>query len=240
MAIYHRDIEQRDEHWFQLRCGIPTASEMDRIITPTGKASKQCMAYMHRLLAEWVLHEPIMSDYESRYMTLGIENEDAAAKAFEFQTGHQVSTVGFVTTDDGLVGCSPDRLVGDYGTLELKCPAIQTHVGYLLDGSIYDEYRVQVQSQLWICELDKAWIVSYHPKLAPHIDEIGREEDFIASLSAAVRKFVDRMCEAREDLHRRFGPFPWEMNKEPDVDPFGVTEEDVEAILAMRGEGVPF
>ena len=207
MPIYHDRIEQRTADWFQIRAGIPTASDMERIITHGGKASGQAEAYMNKLLAEWVLGEAIVGDYESRHMLDGRENEEPAVKAFEFQTGLKTAKVGFVTTDDGLIGCSPDRLVEDHGTLEIKCPASQTHIGYLLSTSVADDYKVQVQAQMWICEREKSWVSAYHPRLAPVIIEIPRDDAFIAKISAAVRTFVDVMLAKRLELEKRFGPF---------------------------------
>lgn len=32
-------------------------------------------------------------------------------RAYCFEQNCEVSRVGFVTTDDGLIGCSPDRLI---------------------------------------------------------------------------------------------------------------------------------
>jgi YqaJ-like recombinase protein len=162
---------------------------------------------MNRLLAEWVLGEPITTEVDTPWMEHGREFEEAAVKAFEFQTDLETSPVGFVTTDDGLIGCSPDRLVGEIGTLELKCPAPNTHIGYLLSTSVADDHRVQNQAQMWICEREKSWVSSYHPKLPPIILPIDRDEEFIEKLSASVRAFVDVMLQRRIELETRFGPF---------------------------------
>lgn len=224
MPIYHNYFEQRSAEWYRMRLGIPTASEMDRIITPTGKPSKQATGYMNRLLAEWVLGEPIESEYDSPYMQAGRDNEAAAVKAFEFQTGLETSEIGFVTTDDGMAGCSPDRLVSDMGTLELKCPAPHTQISYLMQESVADEYRIQVQAQLWICEREKSWVSSYHPKLPPVILEIPRDDDLISKIADAVREFCDLLLQKRESLERTFGPFV----RPERVSQLNNTEEDAE------------
>lgn len=229
MPIFHY-FEQRTPEWYAIRCGIPTASEFHRIITPLGKPSTQAAGYMNRLLAEWVLGEPLDNDYDNSYMQHGRENEAAAIKAFEFQTDLKTSKVGFVTTDDGLIGCSPDRLVEEIGTLEIKCPAPQTQIGYLLDTSVAKEYKVQSQGQLSICERDKAWVSSYHPRLAPSILETGRDDAFIRLMSSAVRMFVDLMLEKREELERRYGPFVRNEPRKPVANNFGglgLTGDDV-------------
>jgi hypothetical protein len=238
MAKYLGHFEQRSAAWHYSRLGIPTASEMDRIITPTGKPCRAdtTQKYLNRLLAEWVLGEPIISDYESEWMQHGRDHEDAAVKAFEFQTGLSTCEIGFVTLDDGMAGASPDRLVEDMGTLEIKAPAPQTHVAYMLHTNVADDYKVQNQAQMWICEREKSWVSSYHPKLPPVILEIPRDDKFIALLSSAVRGFVDVMLERRLELEQRFGPFtrpePPQPKQKPDCGPFGISEADVDAILA--------
>lgn len=206
MPIYHKHFEQRSAEWYRVRLGIPTASEMDRIITPGGKPSKQAVGYMNRLLAEWVLGEPLEHE-QTHWMEWGQDHEAAAVKAFEFQSGLETSEVGFVTLDNGMAGCSPDRLVGECGTLELKCPAPQTQISYLLDESVADEYMIQVQAQLWICEREKSWVASYHPKLTPVILEIPRDEDLISKIACAVNQFCDVLLQKRELLERQYGPF---------------------------------
>lgn len=229
MPIFHY-FEQRTPEWFAIRCGIPTASEMDRIITPSGKASTQAAKYMNRCLAEWVLGEPLESDFDSPYMQQGRENEAGAIKAFEFQTELKTSKVGFVTTDNGLAGCSPDRLVGDIGTLEIKAPAPFTQIGYLLDSSVADEYRIQVQAQLWICEREKSWVSSYCPKLPPVMIEIPRDEELIGKIARMVTTFCELMIQKREELERRYGPFVRNEPRKSATNNFGglgLTGEDV-------------
>jgi len=46
------DVDQNTDEWFQLRLGIPSASEFDKLITSSGSRSKQLDAYANRLVAE--------------------------------------------------------------------------------------------------------------------------------------------------------------------------------------------
>jgi putative phage-type endonuclease len=211
MPIYH-EFEQRSAEWFQARLGIPTASEFDRIITPkTRKPSAQAEKYMNRLLAEWVLGEPIEeADFLNSYMDRGTELEDSAVKAFEFQAQLKTRAIGLVTTDDGLIACSPDRLVEDMGTLEIKCPSAPVHIAYLRSAgsaSVAEEYFCQIQGQLMICQLERSFLISHHPKLPPIVLQITRDDDFIRQLEAALKTFVDVMLSERQRLEHQFGPF---------------------------------
>lgn len=147
MPIYYRQIEQNSGAWDWLRSTIPTASDIEKIVSPTGRASISALAYMNQKLSAWMLGKPPeAAPYQSRWMEHGHENEDGAIEAFEFQTGLKTSKVGFVTTDDGMLGASPDRIVGDIAwqdekplgcvaTLEIKSPSPPIQTGYLLADS---------------------------------------------------------------------------------------------------------
>ena len=110
MAIYHRDIKQLSPEWFIRKIGKPSAGSFDRIVTPkTGKMSAQADAYMNSLLAQWMLGEDDTENpYENEAMAQGKALEPRAVAAFEFQTGLECQKIGFVTTDDGMIGASPD------------------------------------------------------------------------------------------------------------------------------------
>ena len=241
------DCKQGSPEWFQLHCGIPSASEFDRIITPGGKLCKaeRSTDYRNRKLAEWITGEVVYDQqYESLHMALGKENEPFAAKAFTLQTGRKVREVGFITSDDGLVGASPDRLIEGGGMLEIKSPAMSTHIGYLLDpATLIADYRVQVHAEAWISETDEAWIMSYHPKLPPLIlrvplDTKSNPKDdltFMQHMQIAVEVWVLAMMTCREELEQRFGPFV-RKTQETEENPFGVTMADAEAIIESWGK----
>ena len=184
------DCVQGTTEWLNLRAGIPTASNFDKIVTPKGAASKQAEKYMFALLAERLMGHPIEERGFSHWMDRGSEEEGRAVAFYEFQKDIETVKVGFITNDAGTVGCSPDRRVGP-GLLEIKVPSESIHVGYLLQaGSAYEEYRVQVQGQLWIAEAEWSDVLSWHPELPPAIVRIERDEPFIAQLDKGVTAFA--------------------------------------------------
>ena len=145
--MIHHDVKQNSDRWHNLRLGIPTASEFHRIITPkTMKLSSQAEDYRDWLLAEWIYGAPLESP-ETSFMQRGSELEPEAVRSYEFERDCEVSEAGFFTTDDGMVGASPDRLVGSCGLLEIKCPAPQTHVGYMMSRAVDEKYMTQLQGQ---------------------------------------------------------------------------------------------
>ena len=193
------DCPQGGDEWVTARLGIATASQFHRILTKkTMKPSAQAKGYLHELLAEWAIGFPL-DDAASGFMERGTALEDAAADFYEFQSDVNTTKVGLVLSDDRRVGCSPDRLVGDDGGLEIKCPSAKVHVSYIL-GTPVDDYRAQVQGALWLT--DRKWwdVLSYHPELPPALVRVERDDAFILALSSTVADFLDRLDDAKVSM----------------------------------------
>lgn len=144
------ECEQRTQAWWSARRGVPTASQFGKILTPkTMKASSSQESYICKLLAEKYANVwPQENIYVSQSMQNGIDGEDAARAWYAFDQDVDVQQVGFVLSDCGRFGCSPDGLIGDDGGLEIKVPDLETHAGYLLNGTLPDEYKCQVHGSL--------------------------------------------------------------------------------------------
>ena len=198
----HCSVEQYSEEWFRLRCGIPTASSFDKIITPKERRpSKSSVKYAYRLLAERVLGKPDIDPVETEYMRRGLVMENEAALWYAVTRGVEVVNGGFVTTDDGRIGCSPDRLVGDDGLLEIKCLGAPGHVAALFGDT--DSYELQVQAQLWICERSWADRLYYHPDLTPLVERVLPDLELHADLDVALRQFCERLDEMEAELRAK-------------------------------------
>jgi hypothetical protein len=191
MSIIH-DMEQGTPEWLAARLGIPTASEFHRIITAAkGELSKQARKYAQQLVAETLLGEPLDTGIGNlELVARGRLLEPLAVQQYEAATGTETRAVGFITTNDGRVGCSPDRLIGQRGGLEIKCPAPLTHMGYLIDGP-GDDHKQQVQGQLAVAELEWVDLYSFHPDLPPAKIRTYRDEPYIAKMSMALAEFLD-------------------------------------------------
>lgn len=200
--IHLDNIEQGSPEWEKIRLGIPTSSCYDKIIQPKKLGlSEQRFTYRNQLLAEWLLGYPIDWSGTDAPRERGKDMEDEAARFYAFEKGVHVTRCGFVMRDDRQTGGSPDRLVGDDGGLEIKCPLVHTHIGYLLEpGSLKAAYHGQVQGYLYLT--GRAWwdIISYSPELAPVIERVERNEEYIAALDKALGVFLMDLTLAKARL----------------------------------------
>jgi len=183
MPILH-DVTQYSEVYDRLKLGIPTSSHFHKIITPQGKPSKQWREYACVLIAERILQRKI-EFYKSLPMERGLIVEAEAADWYEFDQDVTVQTIGFITDDNHTIGCSPDRLVGDEGLLEIKAPLPQTQVEYWISGEVNERFRPQLQGQLYVSQRSWVDIVCWHdvlPKIVVRVEPddflriLGRQE----------------------------------------------------------------
>jgi len=200
--VIHVACLQGSEEWQDARLGIPTASQFHRILTPkTLKPSKQARGYLHELLAERLLGEPLDAA-SGGFMERGIILESEAAGWYALQSGKAVTECGFCLLDDRSAGASPDRLVGDDGLLEIKCYAPAHHVAALL-GDADDAHRLQIQGQLLVT--GRAWcdLLFYHPSMPPKVVRHEADYELWQKLDNALRVFCAELALAWERLEAR-------------------------------------
>ncbi len=164
------DCAQHSEEWETLRCGMPTASEFDKIVTSAGKPSESASAYINTLAAEKYSGKPGLAAWSgSRYSDRGKALEGQATAYYEFDRDVIVEQVGFITDDQGHAGCSPDGLVGDDGLIEVKCLKAENHIGVILShrksGRVPSKYFQQPQGQMLITGREWCDLVFFHPDL---------------------------------------------------------------------------
>lgn len=193
------DCEQGSLEWTAIRCGVFSASNFDKLITTKGEPSKQAQKYIYRVAAESV--SGIKEDsFQSAAMQKGIETEQEAVDFYELDRGIEVQKVGFCLDDSGFYGCSPDRLVGDEGLLEVKCPLPSTHVDYVMNGGLYQDYFQQVQGQLFITKRKWCDLMSYSRGLRPIIERVYPDAAFHAKLDAVIKEALFQFNEAVEKI----------------------------------------
>ena len=158
------DCEQGTEEWLIARLGIPTATGIESIVTPTGRKSGAWTSYLAELVAESI--EGLTEGFKSADMLRGNQLENQARMAYEFETGNDVIQVGgvYLNADKDMM-ISPDGLIPTLRKgLEIKCPKMKTHIKYILEGGVPSEYIIQVQASLWVTGYDTWDFVSYCPE----------------------------------------------------------------------------
>jgi hypothetical protein len=169
------EMPQRSDAWYAVRAGKFTASVFDDLMPSSrqkiNEFNKTQMGIIYRLAAERTTGQPINGGFVSQAMQHGIDTEDEARIAFEFETGLEVKQVGFVEYDDW-IGCSPDGLT-ELSGLEIKCPNSDTHLRYLREG-FGEDYFYQVQGAMWISERETWNLVSFDPRF-PEAQQLYRE-----------------------------------------------------------------
>lgn len=194
------DVQQGTQEWLEARCGIPTASNFDKILTSTGKSSTQAKSYMNKLVAEYFTMEKTSVE-QNEWMLRGIELEAEARKLYEFLSDVDVKEIGMAYKDDRkLISCSPDGLLTKKG-LEIKCPAPHTHVEYLLNGKLPTKYLMQVQGSMWVTGLEQWDFMSYHPDLPHLLITVDKDEKLHSILDTEMSSFVEKMLDARHQIN---------------------------------------
>ena len=199
-------VEQQSREWMQLHIGIPTAGGLDNLLTPEFELRKgeTPKTYVYRRVAEAWRGKPMIDLGGSSFaMEQGMILESEAIPFWELTTGRKITRVGFITTDDGRFGCSPDGLLEDEECgVEIKCPAPHTHVKYLSEGVIPKEYRAQVFGGMFATGFKKWVFLSYCRGFPPLILEAFHDERAQDAISRAVDAFHTAFDTGMADIER--------------------------------------
>lgn len=191
-------MEQQTEEWFEARLGKATASRFKDVLSKlkSGGEAATRANYRAQLVVERLTGVRADS-YSNSAMQWGIDNEALAVTEYELLTGNVTEECGFIKHKTLEAGASPDRLVGEDGILEVKCPNTATHIAYLKAGKVPMEYIAQVMGQLWITGRKWCDFISYDPRMPANasilIVRVYRDESYIDDLEAQVEAFLDEV-----------------------------------------------
>lgn len=184
-------MDQGSAEWLKLRAGKFTGSRFADLmaVTKTGPAASRANLLV-TLALERLTGEP-EETFQNDAMRRGSELEPLARGAYEAETGTLVEQAAFlIHPTHSFCGVSPDGLLDADGMLELKCPASQAkHLAALRNGAHAQEYKWQIQGQLWVAGRAYCDAVSYDPRfpegLQLAIVRVRRDEAAIKALEAA-------------------------------------------------------
>lgn len=206
-VVYHRDLVQGSDEWRAARCGLITASEVKLLLTPSLKIAENVKSRAHL----WELAAQRISGYvEPSYigddMLRGYEDEVTARDLYRKHFA-PVEECGFVTSDKFgfVIGCSPDGLVGDDGLIESKSRRqrfqVQTIVEHYENGTIPEDYLLQVQTELLVTGRKWCDLISYSGGLPMVAIRVGPDPVVQDAIVEAAAKFEARISEVVADYH---------------------------------------
>ena len=181
-------ITQRSAIWFARRAGRLTGSRFSGLMAVTKTGPSASRKNLIAALAVERITGACIETYSNDAMKRGTELEPLARAVYEAFTLKLVEEIDFIQHSDlDYVGVSPDGLVNDDGLVEIKCPAsMAKHSDALRFGAHADEYKWQIQGQLWVTK--RAWCdaVSFDPRfpegLQLSIKRVIRDDEAIAEL----------------------------------------------------------
>ena len=214
-------LQQRSTEWRMARCGVVTASEFFKIMTPPiGKADKAAnkwsataKKYMLTKVTELITGVPA-DTFHSAPTRWGIEHEEEAreraipliADRFGCQVERPEGKNAFILhSTEANIGCSPDGIIGTDAMLELKCPWNPVnYVEAVYENEMPDKHVEQLQGSLWVT--GKRWYVfcSYDPRVEGSgmdplfICRVERDEAYIQGILAP------RVILFRDWLHNEY------------------------------------
>jgi predicted phage-related endonuclease len=198
---YHLGLIQGTPEWHAARCGLLTASEMDRILTPTLKvaANDKERAHVWEIAAQRIT-KFVEPSYVGDDMLRGWEDEILARDLYSKHYA-AVTEVGFVTNDEWgfTLGGSPDGLVGDSGLIECKSRRQRLQIETIATGTVPTEHVLQVQTLLLVT--GRAWCdyVSYSGGLPLFVARARPDDKIQDAIIEVARAFEDRVTQRMID-----------------------------------------
>ena len=200
---YYPEMIQGSDEWVAARCGVLTASEMDRIITPTLKMANSEKERLHlfELMAQRITGY-VEPHYVSDDMLRGREDE-IEARTLYAEKYADVTEVGFVTNDalGFLLGFSPDALVGDDGFIECKGRLQKYQVQTIVANEVPSDYMIQIQTGLLVTQRKWCDFVQYCGGLPMITIRVEPLEEYQVAIRTAASMFEARLHEKLVAYH---------------------------------------
>lgn len=214
--IYHPQIIQGSDEWLQLRCGILTASEMKKILTPTLKTANNGETRVHAYeLAFQRISQHVEPQYVSDAMLRGQEDE-IYARAEYSEHYAPVTEMGFVTSHNlgFMIGYSPDGLVGDDGLIEAKSRAGKYQVQTIATDEVPEEYMLQLQTGLLVT--GRKWIdfISYSGGLPMFVKRVEPIAEIQEAIVRAACEFEVKIQDVIREYNATLARMPKIINTE--------------------------
>jgi putative phage-type endonuclease len=222
--MQNADMEQGSEEWFEERLGKVTASRVVDVVARDryGKPYKSYYDYIMQLALERVTGT--QKRFSNKYMEHGTKYEAEAAAVYEeMHPEADIRECGFIEHPELAAGASPDRLIDEDGTMEIKAPNSDTLLKYMismiaedeegyelvgmlgLKGNEWKYYYDQIQMQLYITGRKWCDFTVYDPDLPENIQlivkRVDRDDEYINDLMVPrIAEFLEKVSKLENYL----------------------------------------
>lgn len=191
------ELEQGSEQWVQARCGVLTASQIHKLITPTLKVADNDTS---RGLTLTLAAERITSHVEYVHPSFDMmRGEDEEPFAREAYANHYapVEEVGFFKLEQPnyTIGYSPDGTVGTDGLIEIKSRNARIHLATIFADKVPTVNLPQIMCGLAVT--GRAWCdyVSWSPGLPLWVKRVHLTEAWSDAITDAAITFERNVTE---------------------------------------------
>ena len=198
------EMEQGSEAWFSIRCGRVTGTRFKELTM--GESTKGYQDLVSNIVCEMITGKK-EETYINATMEKGIETEPIARAEYQNIFDIDVTQVGFITPDEDTkyhewIGISPDGIIpGLKGLLEIKCPLMKTHLGYIEENRLPSEYRYQVQGQLFVTGYDYCDFMSFVEGMKPFIIRVYPDTKLFEEFEKRLDILIEQVKEKLTKYH---------------------------------------
>lgn len=207
---YHYDVVQYTPEWDAVKCGILSASKIEKILTPSKLEFAEnagCRELVDNIACQRLTNK-LHPEFISYDMRRGLIEEQTARIIYSDNYAY-ATECGFITTDQHgfVLGCSPDGVVGkpekEEGGIEVKSRLPRLQFGVVRAAKLPDEFRFQIQTTLLVTEL--AWwdFISYAGDMVMITLRVEPDKIIRDAILNAAYKFEEKVKIAMEEYGNR-------------------------------------
>src|SRR5690606_38055196 len=145
--------------------------------------------------------------FVSPEMRWGIEQEPNAKAEIEETIDQILIPATFV--DHPAIenfGATPDAYIGRDTIVEIKCPKSTTHLQYIINGTVPEEYQPQILAQLACTRRERALFASYDPRVINDkqrllIVPFEPDPAEVAAIESMAREFLEELEALFDRVH---------------------------------------
>lgn len=175
-------ISQGSQDWLDLRRSKITATDAS-VVMEASPWKTPYQLWLNKI-------GEIPDSPQTEQMRYGLEMEDEARKFFENMTGLEMHPQVVVSDQIPWMMASLDGITSDgKDIVEIKCPGREDHHA-AIEGLVPVKYYPQVQHQISVCELDRAFYFSYQIGCGVCV-EVKRDDSYIKRMIELEKEFYD-------------------------------------------------